>query len=585
MKKLLLPLVLFTAINLAEAQVSDQDEPRNARDQVINDDLIVTSSECVGFDCVNGESFGFETIRSKENNLRIKFFDTSTGSFPTTDWQILANETANGGRNMFAIENSDLNRLPFTIEADARQDAVVIKSNRVGFGTRTPVTELHVKDGDTPTLRLEQDGSSGFTAQTWDIAGNETNFFIRDVTGGSSLPFRIRPGAPSSSIDIAAGGKIGMNISSPSHRLHVKNSLNADFQAIFADQPSDVTSFSSVFATMYLANTNGAMNSFTRLNFGDGDAAATAAVASQIQDPANNAGDLSFWTRATGGAITKRMGIQADGNIIIGTGNPDALLSVNGTASKPGGGTWAVLSDRRLKTDVRDYNDGLEQILKINPVSFRYNGKGGVSDTKSEFVGVIAQDIQEIAPYTVEDVNLKVSTLKTSRSSFDEALESDGKTSSENYLRFDPNALTYMLINATKDQQKIIEEQKEQMQSQEKRITDLEATVVELKNLIQDVRGSVEINLSGDDLGYLGQNVPNPYQGETSVTYVIPSKAQESSINIYDGTGKFVKSVNIQQTGKGQLKLNAQNLPGGIYSYQLVVDGKVVDSKKMLLQN
>lgn len=123
------------------------------------------------------------------------------------------------------------------------------------------------------------------------------------------------------------------------------------------------------------------------------------------------------------------------------------------------------------------------------------------------------------------------------------------------------------------------------MQSQEKRITDLEATVVELKNLIQDVRGSVEINLSGDDLGYLGQNVPNPYQGETSVTYVIPSKAQESSINIYDGTGKFVKSVNIQQTGKGQLKLNAQNLPGGIYSYQLVVDGKVVDSKKMLLQN
>ena len=43
-------------------------------DQVFNDDVIIDGSLCVGFDCVNGESFGFDTIRLKDNNTRIKFW-------------------------------------------------------------------------------------------------------------------------------------------------------------------------------------------------------------------------------------------------------------------------------------------------------------------------------------------------------------------------------------------------------------------------------------------------------------------------------------------------------------------------------
>ncbi|MEL7061874.1 MAG: hypothetical protein AAGN46_17745, partial [Acidobacteriota bacterium] len=67
------------------------------KDFVVMDDLIVDGSQCVGFDCVNGESFGFDTLRLKENNLRIAFDDTSTaGSYPRRDWQILANDSANG---------------------------------------------------------------------------------------------------------------------------------------------------------------------------------------------------------------------------------------------------------------------------------------------------------------------------------------------------------------------------------------------------------------------------------------------------------------------------------------------------------
>jgi hypothetical protein len=202
----------------------DFDSTVPAKDQLILDDLIVDGSLCVGFDCVNGESFGFDTIRLKENNLRIRAVDTSnTASFPTNDWQITFNDSSNGGANKFSIDDIDGNRTPFTIEASAPSHSLYVDDGgRIGFGTSTPVVHLHVKDGNTPTLRLEQDGSSGFTAQTWDVAGNEANFFIRDATNGSTLPFRIRPSAPSDSLFVDADGDIGLGTSSPDSTLDLE---------------------------------------------------------------------------------------------------------------------------------------------------------------------------------------------------------------------------------------------------------------------------------------------------------------------------------------------------------------------------
>ncbi len=196
-------------------------------DQVILDDLIVDGSSCVGQDCVNGESFGFDTIRLKENNLRIKFQDTSnSASFPTNDWQLTANDSTNGGANKFSIDDIDGGKTPFTIEAGAPSHSLYVDDGgRLGLGTSTPVVDVHVKTGNTPTLRLEQDGSSGFTAQTWDVAANETNFFVRDATNGSTLPFRIFPGAPSNALTIeATTGDIGVGTTSPLHSLQIKRS-------------------------------------------------------------------------------------------------------------------------------------------------------------------------------------------------------------------------------------------------------------------------------------------------------------------------------------------------------------------------
>lgn len=203
-------------------------------DNVINDDLIVQFSTCTGNDCVNGESFGFDTLRLKENNLRIHFDDTSnSASFPSNDWRIVANDSGNGGASYLAIEDSTAGRIPFRVEAGAPVNTLYVEADGdVGIKTANPVVDLHIVEGNTPTVRLEQDGSDGFTPQTYDVAANESNFFIRDVTNGSKLFFRSKPGAPEDSIFIAADGDVGLGTDAPAGPLHVKRTAAANLDVL-----------------------------------------------------------------------------------------------------------------------------------------------------------------------------------------------------------------------------------------------------------------------------------------------------------------------------------------------------------------
>jgi hypothetical protein len=179
-----------------EAQGKVEGNREAAKAVVLTDvDGVIRQSLCVGTDCATTESFGFDTLRLKENNTRIAFADTSTGTFPAVNWQLVANDSASGGRNMFSFLDVTNSREIFTVEAAAPATSLYVDdSGRIGLRTSTPVLELHVSDGDTPGLRLEQNGSTGFTPQTWDVAGNEANFFVRDVTGGSRLSLPHPPG-------------------------------------------------------------------------------------------------------------------------------------------------------------------------------------------------------------------------------------------------------------------------------------------------------------------------------------------------------------------------------------------------------
>ena len=121
------------------------------------------------------------------------------------------------------------------------------------------------------------------------------------------------------------------------------------------------------------------------------------------------------------------------GNVGIGTVNPTAKLSVNGTANKPGGGSWGVYSDRNLKRDIKPYKIGLAEILRVNPVYYKYNDKLDY-DQNIEYVGIIAQELQKIAPGMVTE----------------EVVTNKSDNSNDKYLKVDPSAFTYMLINAIK---------------------------------------------------------------------------------------------------------------------------------------
>jgi len=337
------------------------------RDFVIIDDLIVDGSACIGFDCVNGETFGFDTIRLKENNLRIKFDDTSTAaSFPRNDWQLTANDSANGGASKFSIDDVSGSRTPFTIEANARSHSLYVDDGgRIGSRTSTPSVEIHTIDGDTPTLRLQQDGSSGFAPQTWDVAGNETNFFVRDVTNGSTLPFRIRPGAPSSAIFIDVDGDVGIGDSSPDASLNVQRT-DGTAQILVEDSGTIATNS----PLLQLESTNGT---------------------TQIVQFAliNNSGTWRF-DNGTGGnfSITKE-GTGGQEMIIRdrADGSGAETLDVDGSIEAD---AFNLSSSRTLKTDFAalDPREILSKVVDLPVKSWRFKDSG----MASRHIGPFAED-------------------------------------------------------------------------------------------------------------------------------------------------------------------------------------------------
>jgi hypothetical protein len=225
---------------------------------------------------------------------------------------------------------------------------------------------------------------------------------------------------------------------------------------------------------------------------------------------------------------------------------------VNGTAAKAGGGSWTVASDKKLKRDITHFKDGLSVLEKIKPVSFRYNGKAGLP-TEEQYVGVLAQDMQQIAPYTVGQFTYQDSTGKT-----------------EQYLDYDPNALTYILVNSVKEQQKQLEEKDAQ-------IAALEARLVKLEQLV------LKQFPESPAVARLYQNEPNPYKKTTIIKYVVPHTATSAQLKVFSVTGQQVLTQELANRGQGEVELSTQSLPAGTYIYHLIVDGQSVGNKKMVL--
>lgn len=86
------------------------------------------------------------------------------------------------------------------------------------------------------------------------------------------------------------------------------------------------------------------------------------------------------------------------GNVAIGTTTASANLEVNGIINA---NDFNSISDIKFKDNINTIDNGLEIVIKINPVSFEWTDSGKKS------YGVIAQEIENILPEIVSGEDTK----------------------------------------------------------------------------------------------------------------------------------------------------------------------------------
>ena len=93
-----------------------------------------------------------------------------------------------------------------------------------------------------------------------------------------------------------------------------------------------------------------------------------------------------------------------DGNVGIGTQLPADKLHVQGNlrvtniARKPGGGSWTVLSDARLKTKVGQLKGVLDKLLQLRGVHFEWRDPQEMGNLTGVQTGLIAQEVEKVFP-------------------------------------------------------------------------------------------------------------------------------------------------------------------------------------------
>ncbi len=381
-------------------------------DMVVNDDLIVTQSFCVGTDCANGESFGTDTIRLKDDSLRVAFLDTSgTSSYPKNDWQIRLNESADGGANAFFIDdlgdnsagsaNDSPAATPFTIEAGAGDGAFYIDDNsRIGLGISTPAVHLHLVDNSTPTMRLEQ---SGGVAQTWDVGGSDTGFFVADVTNGSAQPLIIQSAAPTNTLYLASDGDVGIGTNTPTTSMELQR-----------------TGVNSVFQ---INRTDGAI---CKIAAAENGAQFGSATNHKVHFIVNNS--------------TKVLTCNTDCQVGICQSLPQYPLHIGNGAYCSSGGIWTDASSREYKEDISflSTDEAMATLTELCPVKFKYK-----IDSEEKHVGFIAEDVPELV-------------------------------ATKDRKGMSPMDIVAVLTKVTQEQQNMLHEQQETIRLLEKRIARLE---------------------------------------------------------------------------------------------------------------
>ncbi len=325
----------------------------------------------------------------------------------------------------------------------AQQNRVNLKSY---FLTGSKPTQGNFADFVDSTINIADDGLSvdssgnvaiggglsikGSALTTPDtIAWNGTSFQFRDNTGWQTLSL----GASTSSqwttvgtgINLLTGGAgIGLPAATPpTYQFEVNLAVTSTSPAPTADcvRLGSAAFYQDAFKTYLSHRSQAGLLTYALSQDSSGNTYLNAATGMAINFSIAGTPLAAF----SGGAL----------NIGGAAATAGALLLVNGNAAKPGGGSFIATSDGRLKTEVSEFHDGLQQLKQLKPVNYRYNGKAGTNGS-ARYVGLIAQDVQPVMPYMVN--------------SFMGRLEETDQQDTE-LLALDTSALTFVLVNAIKE--------------------------------------------------------------------------------------------------------------------------------------
>jgi Skp family chaperone for outer membrane proteins len=257
-----------------------------------------------------------------------------------------------------------------------------------------------------------------------------------------------RPGAPASPASGNAGvgspsfgGRPDLFMVTPSGNVGIgtANPVFSANTAKFVGVDAGTNSFSELGVGGNQSGTTAVLGTLAFFNTKIAGAEKRNAVITGSNNGAVNSGKIALYT-ANAGTLSERMRIDNLGNVGIGTTAPTQLLSVNGTAGKPGGGTWDVFSDERLKNIKGGYNTGLMALMQLQPIRYEYKPDNalGIRSEGEEHIGFGAQSLQKVLPEAVT-------------------------RNSSGYLMVKSDPILWTMLNAIKEQQKEIVELKGQV--------------------------------------------------------------------------------------------------------------------------
>ena len=86
------------------------------------------------------------------------------------------------------------------------------------------------------------------------------------------------------------------------------------------------------------------------------------------------------------------------------------------------------------------------------------------------------------------------------------------------------------------------------------------------------------------DKAYLLQNIPNPFNNTTSVGYFVPYTNAKAHIVISTMAGQIVHNMELSNLGVGAVSIDNSRMASAVYLYTLYVDGKRIDTKRMIVE-